>query len=45
MTFLFNKKKTRDDLDLIIDYYHVDDLPKDLIEWTFQLVKSNLYDM
>ncbi|KAI7903772.1 uncharacterized protein BX663DRAFT_507525 [Cokeromyces recurvatus] len=35
----------RKDFDLVIDYYHVDDLPDQLREWTFQLVKSNLYDM
>ncbi|CAO3652598.1 unnamed protein product [Mucor fragilis] len=32
-------------LDLVIDYYSVDDLPRELYEWTFQLVKTNLQDM
>lgn len=33
------------DLDLVIDYYSVTDLPNELHEWTFNLVKSNLRDM
>ncbi|KAL0144217.1 N-alpha-acetyltransferase 40-like protein [Mucor lusitanicus] len=32
-------------LDLVIDYYSVDDLPRELHEWAFQLVKTNLQDM
>ncbi|GAA5803033.1 hypothetical protein HPULCUR_008508 [Helicostylum pulchrum] len=33
------------DLDLVIDYYSVTDLPSHLHEWTFNLVQSNLLDM
>lgn len=32
-------------LNLVIDYYSVDDLSRELHEWTFQLVKTNLQDM
>ncbi|KAF7722802.1 hypothetical protein EC973_002686 [Apophysomyces ossiformis] len=35
----------RDDLDLVIDYYSIDDLPEKLQTWTFELVKSNLHHM
>lgn len=33
------------DLDVTVDYYSVNDLPPNLRDWTFNLVKSNLYDM
>ncbi|RCH86347.1 hypothetical protein CU098_010004, partial [Rhizopus stolonifer] len=32
------------DLDVTVDYYSVNDLPPNLRDWTFNLVKSNLYD-
>ncbi|KAG1465781.1 hypothetical protein G6F46_000007 [Rhizopus delemar] len=32
-------------LDVTIDYYSGNDLPPHLRDWTFNLVKSNLYDM
>ncbi|KAL1928009.1 hypothetical protein VTP01DRAFT_3414 [Rhizomucor pusillus] len=33
------------DLDLVIDYYSLADMSDDLKEWTFDLVKSNMYDL
>lgn len=33
------------DLDLVIDYYSIDELPQTLRDWAFNLVKQNLYDM
>ncbi|RUS23723.1 hypothetical protein BC938DRAFT_474715 [Jimgerdemannia flammicorona] len=33
------------DLDLIIDYYTARDLPDPLKEWTYDLVKSNMYTL
>ncbi|KAG0168003.1 N-alpha-acetyltransferase 40 [Apophysomyces sp. BC1034] len=38
-------KYKRDDLDLVIDYYSIADLPEKLQSWTFELVKTNLHHM